>query len=299
MTAPPEGTGNFARTRCLTAKREGVFDHAVLNLHYDLDSGRELFGSLGFKIAPRSYHSLGSMNHLIVFETNYLELIGLDSANPNRRKELLDWPVGLNGLVIGSDDIDLTGARLRSNNLPVLEPRVFNRRVEIGGVEQEARFRTIHVDPSLFPASRLYFCEHQTPDLVWNAAFMQHPNTAHSLARLLVAADDPHREAGRLTQVVGAKLGRGAAVAIGGILIEFESTQSLFRRHGDNFYLEGALPRVVGMSIGLRSLSSLKASVDSRWTGKLIEADDHRMIVPAAKCFGVMLELAESNVSVT
>src|SRR3954454_6601689 len=171
------------------SQREGVFDHAVLNLHYDLDSGQDLFNSIGFKVAPRGYHSLGSINHLIVFETNYLELIGLDPSNPNPRKELLDWPVGLNGLVIGSDDIDVTRAWLRSDHLPVLEPKAFSRPVKIDGVMSEARFRTVHVDRSFFPASRLYFCQHFTPNLVWNPAFMRHSNTANSLTRLFVAAE--------------------------------------------------------------------------------------------------------------
>jgi len=51
------------------------------------------------------------------------------------------------------------------------------------------------------------------------------------------------------------------------------------------------------MSISVRSLDSLKASLDLRWTGKLIEPDHHRLIVPAAECFGVMLEFLEPNVS--
>lgn len=294
-----QGTDTFGTARPGVSKREGVFDHAVLNLHYDLDSGQDLFASLGFNVAPRSYHSLGSMNHLIVFETNYLELIGLDPANPNPRKELLDWPVGLNGLVIGSDDIDRTRAGLRSHDLPVLEPKSFSRPVEIDGVVSEARFRTVHIDPSFFPASRLYFCQHLTPDLVWNPAFMQHPNTANSLTRLLVVAEDPDIQAAHLARAVDGKLSAATSVEIGSTLVDFESTQRLVDLYGRNVLLEGSLPRVVGISIGVRSLNAFKASVDSRWTGKLIEADPDRMILPAVECFDVMLEFLEPNASVT
>ncbi|MBV9971659.1 MAG: VOC family protein, partial [Xanthobacteraceae bacterium] len=209
-----------------------MFDHAVLNLHYQLDSGHELFASLGFNVASRSYHSLGSMNHLIVFETNYIELIGLDPSNPNPRKELLDWPLGLNGLVIGSDDINVTQARLLSHDLPMLEPKSFSRPVEIDGVVSEARFRTVHVEPSFFRASRLYFCQHLTPNLVWNPAFMRHPNTAHSLTRLLVAAEDPDIQAAHLARVVGTKLGTAASVEIEGTRIDFESPKRLVDLYG-------------------------------------------------------------------
>jgi len=297
VATSPEGANSFRAADTAVQKREGMFDHAVLNLHYDLDAGEELFSSLGFKIAPRGYHSLGSMNHLIVFETNYLELIGLDPSNPNPRKELLDWPVGLNGLVYGSDDVDVTQARLRSQQLPVLEPKAFSRPVTVDGVETDARFRTVHMDPGFFPASRLYFCEHLTPELVWHGAFMQHPNTASSLTRLLVAAEDIDVQADRLARAVGAKPDPDARVDIGGTRIDFNSKQQLATLYGDSVCLEGSLPRVAGMSIGVRSLNALKASLDSRWAGKLIAPDRHRLIVPAAECFGVMLEFLEPNVS--
>ena len=293
----PAGANGFGTVDSAVLKREGMFDHAVLNLHYDLNAGEELFNSLGFQIAPRGYHTLGSMNHLIVFDTNYLELIGLDPSNPNPRKELLDWPVGLNGLVYGSDDVDVTQARLRSQQLPVLEPKAFSRPVTVDGVETEARFRTVHMDPGFFPASRLYFCEHLTPDLVWHDAFMRHPNTAISLKRLMIAATDPNVQSDHLARAVGAKPGADNCIDIGGTRINFSSKQQLVSLYGDSVRLEGSLPRVVGMSIGVRSRVSLKASLDSRWVGKLVEPDSHRLIVPAAECFGVMLEFLEPNVS--
>jgi hypothetical protein len=293
----PAGANGFGTVDSAVLKREGMFDHAVLNLHYDLNAGEELFNSLGFQIAPRGYHTLGSMNHLIVFDTNYLELIGLDPSNPNPRKELLDWPVGLNGLVYGSDDVDVTQARLRSQQLPVLEPKAFSRPVTVDGVETEARFRTVHMDPGFFPASRLYFCEHLTPDLVWHDAFMRHPNTAISLKRLMIAATDPNVQSDHLARAVGAKPGADNCIDIGGTRINFSSKQQLVSLYGDSVRLEGSLPRVVGMSIGVRSRVSLKASLDSRWVGKLVEPDRHRLIVPAAECFGVMLEFLEPNVS--
>jgi hypothetical protein len=163
-------------------KREGFFDHAVLNLHYDLDSGQVLFTSLGFNVSPRSYHTLGSMNHLIVF---------------------------------------------------------------------------------------------------------------------VVAAEDPDVQAAHLARAVGAKLGSAASVEIRGTLVEFERTRGLIELYGPSIRQEGSLPRVVGTSIGVHSLNALKASVDSRWAGKLIEADAARVIVPAAECFGVMIEFVEPDMGAT
>jgi hypothetical protein len=42
---------------------------------------------------------------------------------------------------------------------------------------------------------RVYFCEHQTPDLVWRPEWQIHPNGACAIARVVVATDDPRRTA--------------------------------------------------------------------------------------------------------
>lgn len=272
-----------------TPRREGIFDHAVLNLHYDLDAGEKLFRSLGFNITPRGYHSLGSMNNLIVFGTDYLELIGLDPGNPNLRKELLDWPIGLNGLVYGSDDIEKTRAGLVEQKLPALEAKSFTRPVTVDGETMEASFQTAHMASDYFPASRLYFCEHQTPELVWHDSFMTHANTAFRIDGISIASNEPAIDADRLAKTLHAAPSDEAEVAAGGVRIEFSSLQKLAADFREDLAAE-PLPRVVGIRIGVRSLSALRASLDPVWTDSLIAPDDDHLIVPAARCFGVAIE---------
>ena len=55
--------------------------------------------------APRGTF-LGSINHLMVFGDNYLELLGLPVAGPARRPELLEAPLGLDGVVFKTDDAE-------------------------------------------------------------------------------------------------------------------------------------------------------------------------------------------------
>lgn len=279
------------------SEREGVFDHAVLNLHYDLDAGEKLFRSLGFNVTPRSYHTLGSMNNLIVFDRNYLELIGLDPSNPNPRKELLDWPMGLNGLVYGSDDIEVTAARLRSLQLPVLEPKAFSRQVTIGNITSEARFRTVHLDPKYFRASRLYFCEHQTPQLVWHDAFVSHPNSAQTLKRLIVVAEDFDAEAQSFARVLGLRPDPDARIWSRGTRIDFVSRDRLNGLYGDYADPGQDGAKVAVMTIGVTSLAALKASMDSRLAEKLIDIDNCCSVLPASECFGVAIEFLVTNVS--
>ena len=138
-------------------------DHAVINVKFEMDRAAPLFEGLGFTVTPRGYHSLGSINHLMIFGTDYLELIGLPAGIENPRPEIANSPLGMNGLVFKADDVDTTYARLDELGLAGDPPMSFTRPVALGGAEHTARFRTVKVRPDVFAAGRVYFCEHGTP----------------------------------------------------------------------------------------------------------------------------------------
>jgi hypothetical protein len=60
-------------------------DHVVINVRVDIDEAAKIFGQLGFTLTPKGYHTLGSVNHLAMFDTNYLELIGVPKENQQKR----------------------------------------------------------------------------------------------------------------------------------------------------------------------------------------------------------------------
>src|SRR5215472_10632273 len=80
-----------------------TLDHVVINARDDMDRAADLYRRLGFTLTERGYHSLGSMNHLAMFGTDFLELIAVPKGATIRR-DLLDYPVGLNGLAFGSEE---------------------------------------------------------------------------------------------------------------------------------------------------------------------------------------------------
>src|SRR6202035_4984018 len=139
-----------------------------------------------FTLTPRGYHSLGSINHLVMFEHDYLEMVGLPSGTDVLRKDVLESPRGLNGLVFQASDIDTCQRTLRDSGLAMLEPQSFSRPVTIDGVEQLARFRTTRTAPELFEAGRVYYCQHYTPELVWHRPWMTHANGCSGLSELVV-----------------------------------------------------------------------------------------------------------------
>ena len=182
-------------------------DHLVINTHFEMNAAQNIFEQLGFTLTPRGRHSLGSINHLMVFENDYLELIGLPSDGGPLRKEVLESPVGIDGLVFQTSDAPRTHQLLQANGLAVQPVQAFSRPVELNGVISEARFETVRFEPGQFNAGRLYYCKHFTPELVWRKEWQAHPNGVKALSGLLIVCESPQQEA---TQYVAAAGGVAA-----------------------------------------------------------------------------------------
>src|SRR5205807_4188306 len=103
-----------------------------------MDEAAQTFAALGFQLTPRGHHTLGSMNHLAMFATDYLELLGFGDAGA-ARPELAPFPVGLNGLVFKTADADQVHAHAAAAGLPILPVQSFSRPVELDGGRQDVR----------------------------------------------------------------------------------------------------------------------------------------------------------------
>lgn len=174
-----------------------ALDHLVLNTRFETDAARDLFAALGFTLTPRGHHSLGSINHLMVFAGGYLELIGLPLGTEKLRQEVLDSPVGLDGLVLATADADATFEAMTAAGFSMQPVQAFSRPVDLDGEKKDARFRTARLQPGQFAAGRVYFCEQQTPELVWRPEWMTHANGVTGLAELVVVSPQPVEEANR------------------------------------------------------------------------------------------------------
>jgi hypothetical protein len=183
-------------------------DHVVVNTLFDMDRAAALMSQLGFTLTPRGYHSLGSINHLVMFEHDYLELVGLPLGTDVLRRDVLESPRGLNGLVFQASDVEACQRTLRDSGLAMLEPQSFSRPVTIDGVEHLARFRTVRTAPELFEAGRVYYCQHFTPELVWHRPWMSHPNDVRALSELVVVTSNAEVDAPRYAKAAQSSVER-------------------------------------------------------------------------------------------
>ncbi len=123
-----------------------TLDHVVVNVRDRIDEGLETWRRLGFTMTPRGYHTLGSMNHLAILGSEYLELIAA-APGETRRPEIFAAPFGLNGLVFGTENSASVYAALHDAGVPVERPLEFSRPVELAESLRDATFRTVHITP--------------------------------------------------------------------------------------------------------------------------------------------------------
>lgn len=270
-----------------------TLDHVVINVRDRIDEGEETFRRLGFTLTPRGYHSLGSMNHLAIFGTDYLELIAAPPGD-TRRPEILGSPEGLNGLVFGTEDSTSVHAALSDAGVPVLEPRQFTRPVDLGDRQEDATFRTVRLaEDGTVPDGRLYFCHHLTRHLVWRDEWRQHANGVVAVARAVIMARDPSRWAALFAAMFGADAVRGidggCALSVGLSVFEVVTPDRLAALFGD------AVPDADGRTDMMAGLSFRTVSVDRAEAalaagGVVAQRHGQRIVVPAREAFGAVLE---------
>ena len=155
-----------------------TLDHVIINARDDLDHAADIYRRLGFTLTERGYHSLGSMNHLAMFGTDFLELIAVPKGASIRR-DLLSYSFGLNGLAFGSEDSAITYDALSKVGVPVEPPLEFTRPVAVDGAVREARFRAVRLKTGVVPYGRVFYIHHFTRDLLWRDEWRRHANGAN------------------------------------------------------------------------------------------------------------------------
>jgi hypothetical protein len=142
---------------------------------------------------------------------------------------------------------------------------------------------------------RVYFCEHQTPDLVWRPEWQNHPSGACMITRVMVVTPRPQQTAGLFRDLFGgdAVAGRdGRQVMTAGtaeielappnvVMAEFGAAAA--EPAGRAEYMAALGIRVRSLPEAARCLSTLSG----------IRLEPHRLIVPAGGAFNTTFVFAE------
>ncbi|ACS85620.1 VOC family protein [Musicola paradisiaca] len=170
-----------------------VIDHAVINVNEQLDRACALFQRMGFQLSTRGHHSMGSSNHLAIFGDNYLELLGYEPERAPGKRGLWQTPPGLAGLVWKTTDAQQVYPQLQRCGLDGEPPTAFSRPVTLpDGRQLTAKFCITRLNANAIDYGFSFFCQHLTPQAVWQPAWQQHPNSVQAMTAFVIMAEDPH-----------------------------------------------------------------------------------------------------------
>ena len=260
-----------------------ALDHVVFNARDRMDQVVALFERLGFTVAPRGHHTLGSINHVIVFERDYLELLGYPPGRPpERRPELVSQPLGLIATVLATSDADATHTDLIRRGLRPRPVQSFSRPVDLGeaGVH-DASFRVTRLEPDAVPGTWFYYCQHLTPQLVWRPVWRQHANQAQGMASLDIAVPDL---AAAVPRYADCLIGTSAET-VGGC-----GSQATFRLQGCALRLHEHTPpaAMTGLSFGVASLEPVRAHLARN--GIVFDVVNQTILIDPAITLGATLQ---------
>jgi hypothetical protein len=262
-----------------------VLDHIVANVHQRMDEAQALYTRLGFALTARGYHTLGSINHLAIFATDYLELIALPE-NATGRQDLLAWPMGWNGVVFNTEDAAGLHADLAGRGVEASAPNDFSRPVELAEGVRDAVFRTVRMPNTTTVAGRLYWCQHRTRDVVWRDEWRLHPNGVVGIARVVYAAADPGRLLGVFAAMFGAAAVTGSVLPAGMATVEVVSQAEAVARYGAGD-AAGRDEWIAAMEFRVLDLARTEAVL--RAAGVAAVASPGRLLVPGEAAMGAAM----------
>jgi hypothetical protein len=272
-------------------------DHVVVMVD-GIDAAEAAYARLGFQVQPRGFHQkLGTANHLMIFERDYFEILGIVEDTPfnSERREWLKQGGGLANVALATDGADLAFEAFTAAGLQPDAPLAFDRAVEVLGRTEHAKFRTVRIPKTHMPVVGFFVCEHLTPQFVYRAEWARHPNGARGILGVSVIAEDPARWVPVLEKYFGAGCARRDAndivVDTGTQPIRYLDRRSWAERYpGVEPVRPGDQPAL--LSIRVENLAACAALLANNGVPAL-KPDAERLVVPPAHAAHLTVEFRE------
>ena len=272
-------------------------DHVVVMVD-SIDAANAAYTKLGFQVQPRGFHKkLGTANHLMIFEKDYFEILGIvkDSPFNAERREWLKDGGGLANVALATDGADLAFDAFKAAGLQPDAPLFFDRAVEIAGKTEHAQFRTVRIPKTHMPVVGFFVCEHLTPQFVYRAEWAKHPNGARGILGVTVIAEQPAKWIPELEKYFSAgsarREGEGLVVDTGTQPIRYLARTDYAARYpGITPVRPGDHPAL--LSVRVENLTACEALLRKNGV-KTVKPDAGRLLVPPSEAAHLTLEFAE------
>ncbi|MGH6620017.1 MAG: VOC family protein [Alphaproteobacteria bacterium] len=202
--------------RQIAGPGEIFLDH-IAHWVADIAGAAAAMERLGFLLTPYTEHTnstapgepilpAGSANHCIMLREGYLEILTQtgDTAIGRELRAGIGRYTGVHLIAFNCADAEAQRERLLGEGFdqrPVVDLR---RTVETGdGGSGSLRFTVIRPVPGTMAEGRIQFLSHDTPGLLWQERWMEHPNAAEQLGEVVICVADPDEAAGRYRRYLG------------------------------------------------------------------------------------------------
>ena len=270
-------------------------DHAIVGVRR-LEAARRQWSRLGFTITPRGRHrGWGTANYCIMFETDYLELLGIVDPDKftNKLDRFLKLREGLMGLAFSADEAEAVSAALEAAAIGYKGPADLSRLIELPEGEVEPVFKLVYLNGAT-PGVSAFVCQHLTRELVWRPEWTDHANGVTGIDSMTVVVRSTRSARTGWT----ALLGEAAVTEIG------EQEFSVMVGRTELRFLTEAAAKLALPELGRRKwrppfLAGMSLSVDDpARTAKALAAggirfthkDDQTVAVRGSQANGVSLE---------
>jgi len=177
-------------------------DHPLVTVRNHAEA-LELYRKMGFAPSPVSYHPWGSVTSLMMFPSNFIELIGVDDPSKfgtnsvngfcfgRQLGQFLDrGEEGVSLVALHSRDADADHARMVEAGLESQGRIDFRRKMRLpDGRDDEAVVSLALFIDSALPDASNFICHQHRPELIWVKGWQNHPNGADGILAVTYLAD--------------------------------------------------------------------------------------------------------------
>lgn len=272
-------------------------DHVVVMVD-GIDAAEAAYRKLGFQVQPRGFHKkLGTANHLMIFDTDYFEILGIveDTEFNAERREWLKDGGGLANVALATEGADVAFEAFKAAGLNPDAPLFFDRAVEVAGKMELAKFRTVRIPKTNMPVVGFFVCEHLTPEFVYRPEWAAHPNGARGILGVTVIAEQPAKWIPELEKYFGSdsvkREGDGLVVDTGTQPIRYMTPKDYAVRYpGITPVRPGDHPAL--LTIRVENLAACEALLTKNGVN-FLKPDSGRLVVPPSEAAHLTLEFSE------
>lgn len=272
-------------------------DHVVVMVD-GIDAAELAYRKLGFQVQPRGFHKkLGTANHLMIFDTDYFEILGIveDTEFNAERREWLKGGGGLANVALATDGADVAYEAFKAAGLNPDAPLFFDRAVEVVGKTELAKFRTVRIPKDNMPVVGFFVCEHQTPEFVYRPEWAAHANGARGILGVTVIAEQPARWIPELEKYFGPgsvkREGEGLVVNTGTQPIRYMTPKDYAVRYPGITPVR-SVDHPALLTVRVENLAACEALLKKNGV-KFTKPDSGRLVVPPSEAAHLTLEFSE------